>query len=103
MRVVVCPLSVIPRFLVGFALDSLVTICWERLILWDVRMRLDIIEPPHDKTNRMACAPSEDSDQPGHPPSLISVVAVRMKKTWVLCYPLSAQRRLITGRMPKLI
>ena len=25
-------------------------------------------EPPHDKTNKMA-APSEDSDQPGHPPS----------------------------------
>ena len=26
-----------------------------------------IYEPPHDKTNAMACAPSEDSDQPGHP------------------------------------
>ena len=24
-------------------------------------------EPPHDKTNKMACAPSDDSDQPGHP------------------------------------
>ena len=23
-------------------------------------------EPPHDKTNKMTCAPSEDSDQPGH-------------------------------------
>ena len=23
-------------------------------------------EPPHDKTNKMASAPSEDSDQPGH-------------------------------------
>ena len=40
------------------------------------------------------CAPSEDSDQPGHPPSLIRVFAVRMKKTWVLSYPFSAQRRL---------
>ena len=78
-------------------------ICWERLILWDVRMCLDIFEPPHDKTNRMACAPSEYSDQPGHPPSLISVFAVHMKKTWVLRYPSSAQRRLITGRMPRLI
>ena len=38
------------------------------------------------------CAPSEDSDQPGH---LIRVFAVRMKKAWVLSYPLSAQRRLI--------
>ena len=40
------------------------------------------------------CAPSEDSDQPGHPPSLIRVIAVRMKKPWVLSYQLSAQRRL---------
>ena len=39
-----------------------------------------LFEPPHDKTNKMACAPSEDSDQPGQPPSLIRVFAVRMKK-----------------------
>ena len=39
------------------------------------------------------CAPREDSDQPGHPPSLISVLAVRMKKPRVLSYPLSAQWR----------
>ena len=42
----------------------------------------------------MAYAPSEDSEQPGHPPSLIRVFAVRIKKAWVLSYPLSAQRRL---------
>ena len=47
----------------------------------------NIIEPPHDKTNRTTCAPSEDSDQPGHPPSLIRVLAVRIKKGWVLNYP----------------
>ena len=52
-------------------------------------------EPPHDKTNKVACAPSEDSDQPGHPPSLIRVFVVRMKKAWDLSYPSSAQRRLI--------
>ena len=46
-------------------------------------------------TNKMACAPSEASDQPGLPPSLIRVFAVRMKTAWVLSYPLSAQRRLI--------
>ena len=51
-------------------------------------------EPPQDKTNKMACAPSEDSDQPGHPPSLIRAFTVRMKKSWFLSYPLSAQRRL---------
>ena len=52
-------------------------------------------EPPHDKTNRMTCAPSKDSDQPGHPPSLIRVFTVCMKKAWDLSYPLSAQQRLI--------
>ena len=30
-------------------------------------------EPPHDKTNKMSIAPSEDTDQPVHPPSLISL------------------------------
>ena len=35
-------------------------------------------EPHRDKTNEMACAPNEDSDQPGNPPSLIRVFAVRL-------------------------
>ena len=52
-------------------------------------------EPHHDKTSQMECAPSEDSDQPGHPPSLIRVFAVRLKKARILSYPLSARRRLI--------
>ena len=42
----------------------------------------------HDKTNEMACVPSEDSDQPGHLPSLIRVFALRMKKASVLSYPI---------------
>ena len=46
-------------------------------------------ELPHDKTNKMTCALSEDSDQPGHLPSLIRVFAVCMKNVWVLSYPLS--------------
>ena len=33
-------------------------------------------EPAHDKTNKMTFVPSEDSDQPGHLPSLIRVFAV---------------------------
>ena len=33
-------------------------------------------EPQHDKTNKMVCAASEDSDQPGHLPSLIRVFTV---------------------------
>ena len=48
-------------------------------------------EPQHDKTNKMACSsshePSKDSDQPGHPPSLIS--------------PLSAWRNLGSLATPK--
>ena len=47
--------------------------------------------------------PSEDSDQPGHPPSLIRVFAVRMKQPWVLSYPMSAQRRLWSDWVPRLI
>ena len=39
-----------------------------------------INEPPHDKTNKVACAPSKDSDRPWQSPSLINVFAVRMKK-----------------------
>ena len=53
-----------------------------------------IFEPPHDKTNKVACAPSEDSDQTGHAPSVIRDFAVRLKKAGILSYPLSAQRRL---------
>ena len=34
-------------------------------------------EPHRDKTSKMACAPSEDSDQPGHSPSVIRVFAMR--------------------------
>ena len=49
-------------------------------------------KPSRDKTNKMAGAPSEDSDQPGHLPSLIRVFTVRMKKAWTL--NLSPQRRL---------
>ena len=57
-------------------------------------MQLAAYEPHRDKTNKMACAPNEDSDQPGHPPSLIRVFTVGLKKARSLSYPLSAQRRL---------
>ena len=60
----------------------------------EAETKKEIYEPLHDKTNKMPCAPIEDSDQPGHPPSLIRVFAVRMKKNWVLSYILRAQRRL---------
>ena len=49
-----------------------------------------INEPTHDKICNNACVTSKDSDQPGHPPRLISVFVVHMKKAWVLSYPLNA-------------
>ena len=49
----------------------------------------------------VTCAPSQDSDQPGHMPR---VFASHMKKAWILCYPLSASEDSDqTGRMPRLI
>ena len=56
------------------------------------------------QTNKMTCAPSKDSDQPGHPPSLIRLFHVCLKNAWVPSYPLGAELRLDqTGRMPRLI
>ena len=62
-------------------------ICWQCRDIWATSWQ----------NQQCGCAPSEDSDQPGHPPSLIKVFAVRMKKAWVLSYLLSAQRRLWSG------
>ena len=36
-----------------------------------------IHEQQHNKTNKMTCAPSKDSDQPVHLPKLIRVFAAR--------------------------
>ena len=47
-----------------------------------------------DTENKQSgCAPSADSDQPGHPPSLIRVFAVRMEVAKTLSYPLGTKRR----------
>ena len=46
------------------------------------------------ENQQMSSAHSEDSDQHRHPPNLIRVFTVHMKKAWVLNYPLSTQRRL---------
>ena len=53
-------------------------------------------EPQHYKTNKMTCAPSEDSDQPGHQPS-----------QWVAEDPMflhaNSEDSYQTGRMSRLI
>ena len=49
------------------------------------------------------CAPSEDSDQPLHPPSLIRVFAVRRKKPRFSATHWAHGEDSETGRMPRLI
>ena len=41
----------------------------------------NLFEPPHDKTNKVWCMPSRDSDQPGNPPSLIRVFAACCRRS----------------------
>ena len=38
-------------------------------------------EPQHDKTNKMSCAPSEDSDQPWHTGHFVGFVLLCEKAT----------------------
>ena len=65
------------------------------MIRWSYRFLSNYrMLPAHDNTNKVAYEPREDSDQPGHPPSLIRVFVVRTKKPWVLSFPISAKRRL---------
>ena len=63
---------------------------------------MSLYEPVHDKTNKMSFAPSEDSDQPGHPPSLIRVFAARMKKPWVLSIDCTVKTLIRLGGCPGL-
>ena len=62
-------------------------------------MNQTVVEPPHDKPNKMTFAPSEDSYQPGHPPSLIRVFAqwVAMKPRFLYAYSKDSDQ---TRRMP---
>ena len=68
----------------------------------------------YDKTNKTTCAPREDSDQPGHPPSLIRVFAVgfpgwsesSLCAQWVAKDPgcfVQTEKTDQTGQMPRLI
>ena len=60
-------------------------------------------EPRHDKTKQMTVRPAKTQISLGIRP-VWSVFAVRMKKAWVLSYPLSASEDSDqTGRMPRLI
>ena len=45
----------------------------------NIVLKLISIQPEHDKTYTITCAPTEDSDQPGLPPILIRVFSVRFR------------------------
>ena len=66
---------------------------WKPLIQKENGTKQDQMSRLMTKPNEIPCQPSEDTDQPGHPPSLIGVFAVRIKNAWILHYPLSAQWR----------
>ena len=51
-------------------------------------------KPQHDKANKMTCAPSEDSDQAGHPHNMIRAFAVHIKNSRVLDYSFSSRKHL---------
>ena len=57
-------------------------------------------ESQHDKTSNMTCAPSDDSDQPGHSPSLTRLFAVRTKLSTHKAHGEDSDQ---TGQMPRLI
>ena len=61
-------------------------------------------EPQHDKTNKITCAPSENSDKPGHLPSLIRVFAVpSMGSLGPNVFHVDSKDSDQTGQMPGLI
>ena len=77
--------------------------CDESLYFWSWGSYLSF-EQVHDKTIKMTCVPSEDSDQPGHPPvwSESSVFAQRVAKVPMLPHA-DSEASDQTGWMPRLI
>ena len=69
--------SMAKRFHIGFYAKCKKKNVMKYICAAYVDSRKKHFEPPHDKINKMTFVPSEDSSQPGHPPSLIRVFAVR--------------------------
>ena len=59
---------------------------------------ISLNEPPHGKTNKIVCAPSEDSDQPGQ--SSLCAQWVAKDPTFLHADSEDSDQ---TGRMPRLI
>ena len=78
------PSSVIVSFVYNVCISSLSSTLRRLLAgslgqFWIKTIKNNSNEPLHDKTSTLICAPSKDSDQPRHPPSLIRVFSVRSK------------------------
>ena len=58
---------------------------------------LSFYEAPYDKANKLACAPSEDSEYPGHSPTLIRVFAVHSTDNYGPKLSSCGQRRLLSN------
>ena len=56
----------------GYRSERVIICIMQTIIAWN-----HTTKPSRDKTNTIARAPNEDSDRPGHSPSLIKVFAVR--------------------------
>ena len=71
--------TILSAWLYDFILDSMRNVknVMKCICAAYVDSRKKHFEPPHDKINKMTFMPSEDSDQPGHPPMLIRIFAVR--------------------------
>ena len=67
-------------------------------------VKKNINEPEQNKANKITCAPSEDSEQPGYPPSLIraSLCDLRTAKDLTLLHANSEDSDQ-SGRIPRLI
>ena len=77
---------------------------YENWILYSVVWWCDIIEPRHDKANKVTVRPANAQDRPGRAPSLIRVFAVRVKKLGSLAsHWAHSEDSDQTERMPRLI
>ena len=63
-------------FKLSWSVNLVNTLFWFKKLICHSESLIALYEPPHNKTNKMTCEPSDDLDKPGHPPSLISVFAV---------------------------
>ena len=79
----------------GFVNPADIVLHWNITLVWNP---IDSVstknEPRHDKTNKLSVRPVKTQISLGIRP-VWSVIAVHMKKAWVLSCPLNTQRRLI--------